>query len=155
MENPSSKKKDKSSVPTNDPNVDLSPHPVVKALMDEHGKIPDCVALAGYLGPSDRPEYVRLYLDLTFKHYYEIPKKDAVLYREPYDKSEEARPTRIIVRAGAELKLVQVQTSEQTGAASFLHGTIRSAGLVQPPAGLALPSHDQVRCKPVPATTVI
>jgi len=128
------RKKDKAAAGGADQQVDLSHHPVIEKLMRLHGgSLPDAVELVGYLGPSDKDDSVRLYLDLSFKSYVEIPKEGAVLYREPHDPSAEAKPTTILVSASAKLKLVRVEVLEQAVEASFLRGNIASTCPIQVP----------------------
>jgi len=131
MENPSGKKKDKSAASSGEQKVDLSPHPVVQKLMDPSGRLPEVVTLVGYLGPSDREDFIRLYRDLDFKSYFEIPKEGAILYRMPSDPSDEASPTKIVVRATARIEYVRV--FEHAAEASFLQGRIKLAAPVAAP----------------------
>jgi hypothetical protein len=128
MDNPPSKKKEESGSSSAASEVDLSPHPVVEKIMKLGKGLSDAIELIGYLGPSDRSDFVRLYLDLEFTSYFEIPRKGAILYREPADRSEEARPTRIVVQANAELKFVQVQVFGPADAALLLRGNIQALG---------------------------
>jgi len=132
MDNPSGKKKERSQPNAGNQKVDLTHHPVIAKLIKSHGSIPDTLELVGYLGPSDKDDRVRLYLDLNFKSYVEIPKEGAILYQEPTVASEEARPTKILVSASAKLTLVEVRVLEQVEA-SFLRGSIASGYPIQIP----------------------
>jgi hypothetical protein len=122
MDNPPGRKKDKAQQSAGGQGPDLSFHPVVLALQRQDGSFPDVVELRGYLGPSDNQGYIRLYFDLTFKSYADIP-KDAIIYREPYDPLEEARPSTILVSTKAKLHIVEVHALENVEA-SFLGGSI-------------------------------
>ncbi len=131
MENPSGKKKARSESSAGDQKVDLSPTPVVQKLMDPSGSLPEVVTLVGYLGASDRNDSVRLYLDLDFKSYFEIPKEGAVVYRVPDDPADLASPSKILVRATAKITFVRVL--EHAAEAAFLVGSIRSGSPVHGP----------------------
>jgi hypothetical protein len=152
MENPSGKKKPKSPPSAPGQTGGLSWHPVIKKLIDACGGIPDAVELQGYLGPSDLNGYIRLYVSLNFKCYYEIPETGAVLYCGPYDESDEAQPTTLVVRASSELKYVQSQVVERTGPASFLVGNIQSAYPVGKSDTGSSPPAVGLVCLPIPHT---
>ncbi len=116
----------KSSEPKKDeparPEVDLTPHPLVAKLLANAAKpSPDAVTLEGYLGPSSRDGYVRVYLDLTFKAYFEIP-KNGILHADKADPSNESKPTTIVIDPATKLDLVHSLE------ASYLKGRI-AAGL--------------------------
>ncbi|HZW30729.1 MAG TPA: hypothetical protein VFF52_08490 [Isosphaeraceae bacterium] len=100
---------------------DLPTNPVVKKI-DPDKDLPKGLVLAGYLGPSRREEFYRLYLGLDFQAYYEIP-ESGILYIEPVDSSQETRPTRLIIDADKVSKLELVQTLETM----FLKGSIVAA----------------------------
>jgi hypothetical protein len=68
---------------------------------------------------------VRLYADLSFQTYMEVP-RDAIVLAEATDRQNENSPSRLHVRASAQLNAVL--SSTQT-AASFLEGSITSAYL--------------------------
>src|SRR4051794_15814264 len=89
------------------PAVDLSPHPLVEALLGGSDCPPQLVALVGYLGPSGKEGSVRLYTSLEFQSYYEIPKA-GVARTEPADSAEASGPTRVYVSSTAVLELVHV-----------------------------------------------
>jgi hypothetical protein len=112
----------KSSDPKKDeptrPEVDLTPHPLVaKLISNPANPAPDAVTLEGYLGPSSREGYVRVYLDLTFKAYFEIP-KNGILHADKADPSNESKPTTIVIDPATKLDLVHSLE------ASYLKGKI-------------------------------
>lgn len=125
------KKKDESTPQGADQGVDLSFHPVVTRLKGTGDSLPEVVKLEGYLGPSDKKDHVRLYFDLDFTSYVDVP-KDAVLYREPDDPKDETRPTIILVSASAKLSYVAAQKFENVEA-SFLRGGIACCCPIQIP----------------------
>lgn len=109
--------------------VNLEPHPLVLRLRGEAEEPASRVMLTGYLGPApQRPDAVRLYLDLEFQSYYVLPRA-AVLATEPADPKDENSPTIVFVEAAAKLELVQVST--QTVEASYLRGAIAESHLAQ------------------------
>jgi hypothetical protein len=100
------------------PEVDLTPHPLVAKLISNAATpTPDAVTLEGYLGPSSREGYVRVYLDLTFKAYLEIP-KNGIIHADKADPSNESKPTTIVIDPTTKLDLVHSLE------ASFLKGKI-------------------------------
>jgi len=116
----------KSSDPKKDqpapPEVDLSPHPLVAKLIPNAGNpAPEAVTLEGFLGPSSREGYVRVYLDLSFKAYFEIP-KSGILHADKADPANESKPTAIAIDPATKLDLVH------SIEASYLKGKI-AAGL--------------------------
>ena len=60
--------------------VDFTPHPMVERILDQSGKPRDTRVLVGYLAAPDEQGPVRIYLDLTFRAYFEVP-RDKVLAR--------------------------------------------------------------------------
>jgi hypothetical protein len=124
MENSPGKKKDKSPPKADEQKVDLTPDQMLTELLDEFGDLKDVVVLAGHLGPSNRDGHVRLYPELDYRTYFEVP-KTAILRRERLEPAPGGKPTRIVVDASAKLEVVQIV--EQTIEASFLRGPIASA----------------------------
>lgn len=103
--------------------VNLETHPLVARLHADPDELTDLVTLAGYLGPSKREGYVRLYADLTFRNYYEIP-TEGIVSTSPADASDENSPTTVHVSGGTQVDKVSV-TSQSTEA-RFLQGSIAS-----------------------------
>ena len=100
------------------PDVDLTPHPLVaKLISNPTNPAPDTVTLEGYVGPSSREGYVRVYLDLTFKAYFEIP-KNGIVHADRADPANESKPTTILI--DPETKLDLIHSLE----ASYLKGKI-------------------------------
>jgi hypothetical protein len=101
------------------PNVDLTPDPVVSKRASDTSTSAKTVTLAGFLGPSDRTNCVRLYLNTDLRTYFEIP-KGAILSRERPDAASPDQPTKVVVDTSAKLEfVVSVE-------ASFLQGNIIS-----------------------------
>jgi hypothetical protein len=96
-------------------------HPLVTRLLGESGEPQDLVTLVGYIGPSKKAGHVRLYTGLDFQTYYEIP-REGVALAEAVDREDENSPTRLMIQADATVDLVQ--TSKQSGPASYLAGAI-------------------------------
>ena len=101
--------------------VTLTPHPLVAKLHPEPDTPRDLVALIGYFGPSKKTDYIRLYPDLSFRSYYDIP-TNGIIYTEPTDAKDENSPTRVLVLAATNLEMVQ--TTHQCIEASYLQGAI-------------------------------
>jgi hypothetical protein len=106
--------------------VDLMPHPILARLLDKSGEPLETVVVEGFLGEVDPRGFVRIYFDLKLQGYIEVD-KNRIKYVQPFDKSDETRPTRIIVELDGPLDIVQ------TVDASFLKGSIVSATSITPP----------------------
>ena len=117
-----------SPTPSNSPksrrtNVKVPPHPIVAKLKPSVDAPANMVSLMGYFGPSKRDGYMRLYADLSFSCYYEIP-VDAIAYAQPTDREDENSLTRVLVPATTQLDVVT--TNIQTVQAAYLQGSIVS-----------------------------
>ena len=106
--------------------VNLETHPLVAKLHADPNQLTDLVALVGYLGPSKRDGYVRLYVDLSFRNYYEIP-NEGIVSTSPTDASDENSPTTLHVAGDTQVDKVSI-TSQSTEA-RFLQGSISSGYL--------------------------
>lgn len=107
-------------------NVNLETHPLVAKLHADPDELTKLVALVGYLGPSKRAGYVRLYADLSFRNYYEIP-TEGILSTTPADAEDENSPTTVHVAGDTQVEKVSI-TSQSTEA-RFLQGSISSGYL--------------------------
>ena len=81
---------------------------------------------SGFLGVADANDLVRIYLDLSFRTYLEMPAKKSFMSRSS-TRSNESQPTKILVATDSPLKLVR------TVEASLIEGSIVSAYPVTPP----------------------
>jgi hypothetical protein len=125
------------------PDVDLTPHPLVaKLISNPANPAPDTVTLEGYVGPSSREGYIRVYLDLTFKAYFEIP-KNGILHADKADPSNESKPTTIVIDPATKLDLVHSLE------ASYLKGKIAAGLTTKKP---AIPCIDVHTTIPIPVT---
>jgi hypothetical protein len=126
--------------PSQGGDVDLSTHPLVAARKVDPSEIepppPEATALVGYIGPSRREGSIRLYQDLTFRNYFEIP-VDAVLSTAPVNPDDENSPT--LVRVDPEAKVEVVSISVQSVEARYLSGAI-AGGFYAATAGPAAPA---------------
>ncbi|MDT5295743.1 MAG: hypothetical protein QOJ76_2623 [Acidobacteriota bacterium] len=107
-------------------NVDLTPHPLVenRADIDDIPVPPDTVSLVGYIGPSKRADYTRLYLDLTFHNYYEIP-TSGISATTAVNPDDENSPTHLQVLSDTKLDVITVHVTSVE--AKFLTGPISSS----------------------------
>jgi hypothetical protein len=103
------------------PEVDLTPHPLVTRLNPEGDPPPNLVMLAGFIGPSKKPDGIRLYLDLSFNTFIDIPVA-GIVSTQSVDSEDENSPTRVWVHGDARLDVVQ--NVSQTMEASYLRGWI-------------------------------
>jgi hypothetical protein len=106
--------------------VNLSPHPLVSKLHTDLDNPPNLVTLVGYLGPSKKPDSTRLYQDLTFRNYYEVPSA-SITATTPVDAEDPNSPT--VIHVPASTTLEAVSTTSQSVEAGFLKGAITSSYL--------------------------
>lgn len=100
----------------------IETHPLVSALMpDDNGE--RRVALVGFVGPSNASGTLRLYDDLTFKSYYEIP-SEAVKASMPAKANDPNSPTVVILDSKAQI--AHVISDRAMGEAAMLAGAISS-----------------------------
>ena len=99
--------------------ADLSPDEMVSKLMPGEG-FGAPLKLSGYLGPSTKPETTRVYTDLGFATYYEIPSDDIITRKFP-EKSGD--PSVVYVKRDARVDVVRVSKNI---AASMLIGDLSS-----------------------------
>jgi hypothetical protein len=57
----------------------LKEHKLVRELTKENGQPPNATSLVGYVGDSGSSDIVRVYLNLNFDEYVEVP-KDGILH---------------------------------------------------------------------------
>ena len=101
--------------------IDLTTHRLVAKLHPEPDAPRDAVALLGYIGPSKEADRIRLYADLSFRRYCDIP-TSGIVHTEPTDTRDENSPTVVFVRATTVLDVVE--TTCQCVEASYLQGPI-------------------------------
>jgi hypothetical protein len=88
--------------------------------------IPDSVALAGFVGRSAEDGNIRLYVDPSFRNYYEISISD-ILHNEQLPTTQSPLGGSVVyVKGGAPLRRVQVSTEIE---ARFLQGPMSSTGV--------------------------
>ena len=106
--------------------LNLEPHPLVRQLHSDPDDAQDLISLVGYLGPSKQPDQIRLYSDLSFRHYYEIP-SDGIVATTPTNADDPNSPTIVHVKASTRIDVVSV--ASQNVEAGFLRGAITSGYL--------------------------
>lgn len=77
--------------------------------------------LDGFIGPTKKSDRMRLYLNLSFDTFVDIP-VSGIMSTLPIDASDENSPTRVWIRA--ETRLDVVQSMSRTIEASYLRGGI-------------------------------
>jgi hypothetical protein len=92
---------------------------LVDGLVKDVNDPPQLVVLIGFIGRSNRDGFVRIYVDLHLRDYYEVLGTD-ILFPEGDPDHPEA-PSRVVVKASANVAWVQ------TAEASFFEGAIASA----------------------------
>jgi hypothetical protein len=78
---------------------------LVNVPVDEPG---DTATFSGYVGPSHIKDNVRLYTDLTFKAYFEIPKA-AIRHRAATDANDKNSPSVLLVDSTAQIILTAIK----------------------------------------------
>jgi hypothetical protein len=101
--------------------TDLSPDSIVEQLHPDTEITEAAVTLTGYLGPSSTDDNVRLYSNLSFTSYYEIP-KDGILGRAKADPKDEDSAT--VLRVKSDTRLDIVNSTRRTIEANALSGSI-------------------------------
>jgi hypothetical protein len=114
--------------------VNLGVHPLVSKLHPDLDHSADLVSLVGYLGPSKDADNIRLYRDLSFNHYFEIPTA-SITATTPVDANDPNSPTVIHVPASA--KLEAVSHSSQSVEAGLLKGAITNGYLTSATTGVS------------------
>lgn len=87
--------------------------------------LPDSVALAGFVGRSAEDGKIRLYVDSTFRSYYEISNSDIIHTEQLPTTQSPLGGSVVYVKGGAPLRLVQVSAEIE---ARFLQGPMSNAG---------------------------
>jgi hypothetical protein len=125
--------------------VDLTPHPLVegRADIDDVPITPDTVSLVGYIGNSKRPDYTRLYLDLSFHNYYEIP-TSGITATTAVNPDDENSPTHLQVLSDTKLDVITIHMTSIE--AKFLSGPISSGHFGTAASGGAQTAAAQTLC---------
>jgi len=101
--------------------------PLAEKLAADPATIPDSVALTGFVGRSAEDGNVRLYVDASFRNYYEISISD-VLHNQQLPTTQSPLGGSVVyVKGGAPLRRVQISTEIE---ARFLHGPMSNTGTV-------------------------
>lgn len=138
---------------------DLTPHPLVSKLHPEPDEHAAYATFTGYLGPSSKSDYHRIYLDQSFGTYVEVP-QDAIVATTPASPGDDNGPTHVSVKSDAPVRYVSV--TSHAGSASYLSGGIASAhlpaGAPASPAGgplcITIATHSPTWCHPPICPTV-
>jgi hypothetical protein len=98
---------------------------LTEKLVPDPATIPDSVALTGFVGRSAEDGNIRLYVDASFRNYYEISISD-VLHNQQLPTTQSPLGGSVVyVKGGAPLRRVQVSTEIE---ARFLQGPMSNAG---------------------------
>jgi hypothetical protein len=106
--------------------IEFKSHPLVEKLQPDPDHSRHLVTLVGYVGQSKKADYIRLYTDLSFRRYYEIP-TSGITHVEPSDTKAENSPTTVLVVSDTKLEVVE--TASLTLEASYLQGDIATGYL--------------------------
>ena len=111
-------------------------------LVPDPATIPDdSVALAGFVGRSAEEGNIRLYIDASFRNYYEISISD-VLYSQQLPATQSPLGGSVVyVRSSAPLRRVQVSTEIE---ARFLQGPMSSIAMNAAGGGLSVVSGSSI-----------
>ena len=94
-------------------NESLSEHHLVGKIVKDPSKPGNAILLQGYVGKSDSPDLVRLYLDLNFDNYVDIPKNEILHSADAPEGVLEFGGTYIWVSKDTEISYVQVRTTKK------------------------------------------
>jgi hypothetical protein len=98
---------------------------LAEKMVPDPAAIPDTVPLTGFVGRSAEDGKIRLYVDSTFRSYYEISNSD-ILHTEQLPTTQSPLGGSVVyVKGGAPLRRVQVSTEIE---ARFLQGPMSSIG---------------------------
>jgi hypothetical protein len=97
---------------------------LTEKLVPDPATIPDSVALRGFVGRSAEDGNIRLYVDASFRNYYEISISD-ILHNQQLPTTQSPLGGSVVyVKGGASLRRVQVSTEIE---ARFLQGPMSNA----------------------------
>jgi hypothetical protein len=98
---------------------------LAETMVPNPATIPDSVALAGFVGRSAEEGNLRLYVDPSFRNYYEIAMSD-ILHTQQLPATQSPLGGSVVyVKGGAPLRRVQVSTEIE---ARFLQGPMSTVG---------------------------
>lgn len=103
----------------------LKADPIVGILVTDPNDPPDVVAIAGYVGPSSRRKHSRLYLNLNFSTYVDIPDGAVEHYESLGSRNEPLRGSVIWISRETATSLTVTSTSHAS--AGLLEGKISDA----------------------------
>jgi hypothetical protein len=89
-------------------------------MLEREKQPPHVVKLRGYLAPSTKPGFHRVYFGLNLRTYVDFP-ESSLLHHAPIDPANPMGPMRILVAGPEQLEVVQVLDT------AFLMGAIASA----------------------------
>lgn len=98
---------------------------LTEKLVPDPATIPDSVALTGFVGRSAEDGNIRLYVDASFRNYYEISSSDILHSQQLPTTQSRLGGSVVYVKGGAPLRRVQVSTEIE---ARFLQGPMSSVG---------------------------
>ena len=103
--------------------IETPTHKLVSSLLGETPPPYDSAVLIGFFGPSQKDGYVRLYVTLDLRSYYEIS-RDEIAYKEQVEPGNDNSPTRVLIKnaSGLERKQILVVSPET----SFVKGSVAS-----------------------------
>lgn len=98
---------------------------LAETMVPDPATIPDSVALTGFVGRSAEDGNIRLYVDASFRNYYEISSSDILHSQQLPTTKSPLGGSVVYVKGGAPLRRVQVSTEVE---ARFLQGPMSNAG---------------------------
>ena len=113
---------------TNEPNGSkIEFDPLAEKIVPDPTGLPDSVALMGFVGRSTNDRSIRLYIDTSFRSYYEISISDILHSQQlPATQSPLGGRSVVYVRGDAPLRLMQVSAEIE---ARFLQGPMSSIAM--------------------------
>jgi hypothetical protein len=111
---------------------EIEEDPLVESLVADASAPPDVGCLPGLLGKSSREGYVRLYMDLTFSEFVEIPRSD-IVHTESLPKAESRITAQTIVWIRDGARLIHTRHTTLDFRKEFLAGPIAQRFLPRTP----------------------
>lgn len=99
------------------------PHPLVNEIALDPKSTTQLAVLQGFVGPSDREGWIRLYLGLNFDEYLEF-EPSAVICRRDWTDSNPLNPSVLWVRSDYRMTVGVRVTPATTQGAAFISGSI-------------------------------
>lgn len=104
------------------PDDEIKENEIVKKLVRTPNNVPNSKLLTGYMGKSDKEDNIRLYLNLEFNSYVDIPQKKILLHKDVPEETIPLGAVYVWIPKDLDLEFVNVNVTKIQ--AEFLDGPI-------------------------------